>query len=210
MKSEKIKKGCGITLIVLIILIIGFFWMIKQAFGPSYKTVEIEKPLGKLICKEQYTADMADVFYDVDFKLVKKNLDSLYLGNGIYNEDNWAEKIELVKIQDWYGILTAYSSHAKIGLTNEKNKEHINIVFNPLELKNDSVWKKTNDENPAWVYGGSSKIKSIEGNEIKVEYKYRLGLYEPFQFKKQDVEYYFDSNIGELITKNVGQATDEK
>jgi len=70
--------------------------------------------------------------------------------------------------------------------------------------------KKTNEENPAWVYGGSSKIKSIEGNQIKVEYKYRLGLYEPFVFKKQDVEYYFDSNLGKLLTENVRQATDGK
>tara|TARA_R110002167_G_scaffold366411_1_gene596186 strand:- start:33794 stop:34291 length:498 start_codon:yes stop_codon:yes gene_type:complete len=142
MKTEKIKKGCGIALTILIIIIIGFFWMIKEAFGPTYKTVEIEKPFGKLICTEQYTADMADVFYDVDFKLLKENLDTLYLGNGIYNEDNWYEKIKLIKIEDWYGIVTAYSSHAKIGLTNEKNKEHINIVFNPLELQNNSSMER--------------------------------------------------------------------
>ena len=56
--------------------------MIKEAFGPTFKTVEIEKPLGKLICKEQYTADMADVFYDVNFKLINMKMDTIYLGNG--------------------------------------------------------------------------------------------------------------------------------
>lgn len=210
MKSKNIKKGCGITSIILILFIVGLFWMFKQAFGPTYKTVEIEKPLGKLICKEKYTADMADVSYDIDFKLIDKNLDTIYLGNGIYNDDDWSKKIELIKINDWYGIITNYYSHAKIGVAKKQNNERLNIVFNPLELKNDSIWKKTNEENPAWVYEGSSKIKSIEGNQIKVEYKYRLGLYEPFVFKKQDVEYYFDSNLGKLLTENVRQATDGK
>lgn len=208
MNLKKIKKGCGIIFIAISVLLIGFIWMIKEAFGPTFKTVEIEKPLGKLVCTEQYTADMAGVLYDVDFKLINKNLDTLYLGNGIYNSDDWSKSIELIKIKDWYGIMTNYTSYAKIGITNKQDKEHLNLVFSPLELKEDTIWKKTNTENPAWVYQGSSKINSFKGNELIVEYEYRLGLQEPFKFKNQKVHYVFDLNKRKIITKKVEAAKD--
>ena len=169
-KEEKELISINITPLIDIVFLLLVFFMLATSFIQkstievnlsSGKTVEIEKPLGKLICKEKYTADMAEVSYDIDFKLIDKNLDTIYLGNGIYNDDDWSKKIELIKINDWYGIITNYYSHAKIGVAKKQNNERLNIVFNPLELKNDSIWKKTNEENPAWVYEGSSKIKSI-------------------------------------------------
>jgi len=51
MKTKTIKKGCGIILIILIVLIIGFVWAFDEAFGEDKYSVTIEQNIGgKLFC----------------------------------------------------------------------------------------------------------------------------------------------------------------
>ena len=86
MKSKNIKKGCGITSIILILFIVGFFWMFKQAFGPTYKTVEIEKPLGKLICKALNKKSPINLIYEMFLDHNGEKI-SKSKGNGISVEE---------------------------------------------------------------------------------------------------------------------------
>jgi hypothetical protein len=95
MKTEKIKKGCGIALIILIIIIIGLFWMVRTAFGPTFRTVKIDNPVGKLICEEEYNADMAAVFYDVDFKLETGEKQIIDLGKLYFQKEDWQTEFDL-------------------------------------------------------------------------------------------------------------------
>jgi len=45
--------------------------MLKSAFGPIEREVILElNDNGILLCEETYNADLADVFYDVKFKLI--------------------------------------------------------------------------------------------------------------------------------------------
>ena len=210
MKQTKFKKGCALGIIVSILMFFGIKWMIKEAFSTTYKTFTIDKSFGKLIVEEAYGADMAQEFYDVSFKLILKDNDTLNLGNGIYHNDSWRDKIELIKIDNWYGIITNYSSHAKIGFNNIIDNELINFNFTLNELRNDSIWKMTDSEYPTWTDEGSSQVDSINENRIFVNYRYQLGIKEPFEFKKQQVQYTFDTEIGVITTNEVGKAlTDE-
>lgn len=208
MNSIILKKGCVITLIVCTLLISGFYWSLLEAFGTKIRTVEIDKPLGKLICRERYNADLAAIFYDIDFKLVTHNADTLCLGSALYHENDWADHIQLITIDDTYCISTHNSAYAKIYLADKCDKANVGFTFSPLDLANDTLWRQSNEEIPAWVYPGSSVVDSISSNLIYVKYAYRLGLSEPFSYKKQRLVYRLDTKTNTLITDRVYPATD--
>lgn len=69
------KTGCLVGIIagilILIFSVVGLKWMLKSAFGPIEREVILElNDNGILLCEETYNADLADVFYDVKFKLI--------------------------------------------------------------------------------------------------------------------------------------------
>lgn len=171
--------------------------------------MEIDTSLGRLIYRERYDADLAAVFYDVNFYLVTSDADTLDLGNGRYHENDWTNQIKVLKIGEWHCISTHDSSHAKIGLA-RKHAPPASFTFSPLDLRDDMVWRASNTEIPAWVYSGSSVIDSIVSDRIYVEYRYRLGLEQPYEYKKQRMVYRFDTNNQELITEMVYQAMDNE
>ena len=80
---KKWIKRIGISLLaLLIVLFVGVIWIIKEAFGPKHKNLSIQiDPENSLICKETYAADMAAVFYDVDFFLKKQKQQDIKPGN---------------------------------------------------------------------------------------------------------------------------------
>ena len=72
-------------IILVVLFLIGANWILREAFGPKTKTVEIKLDSdGTLICNETYNADMAAVFYDVDFKLETTDNEYFELGSGSF------------------------------------------------------------------------------------------------------------------------------
>lgn len=202
------KTGCliGIStgILILIFSVIGLNRMIKSAFGPIEREVVLELNNDeKLLCKEIYNADLADVFYDVNFKLINKDNDILDFGSGTFPNNEWNELIQLKKIGEWLVIPVNGSGYSKLLMSNRVKYQKREIEFSPIELKNNQLWKSRYKENPAWVHRGSSKIDSIVGNNIFVNYDYRIGLYEPFEFYNQTIQYQFDLNEEEIKTIKV-------
>ena len=70
-------------------------------------------------------------------------------------------------------------------------------------MRYDNLWEKKYDEIPAWVYSGSSKLDTIINDRFFITYEYRIGLYPPFKFYKQTIEYYLDTATGKLKTINI-------
>lgn len=210
MKSSTMAKGCLISIVICMLLIVGFFWAVLEAFGTKIQTVEIDKPLGKLICQERYDADFGNIFYDIDFKLVTSDSDTLNLGKALYHESDWTDRIKLLMIDEWYCISAHHSSYATLGLANKQNKSNISFTFSPLDLREDSLWREFNKEIPEWDYSGSSIIESIDADQVYVEYAYRLGSTEPFSYKKQRVLYQFDTKEGQLVTKRIFPAVNDE
>jgi hypothetical protein len=172
MKTEKIKKGCGIILIILIIIIIGFFWMIRTAFGPSFKTMEIENKLGKLICEEEYNADMAAVFYDVKFELENKENKLIDLGKLYFQREDWQTKFELQENENWYYLSSNESSIYDLILTNKVSKEKFNFNLKRSQPKNNELWKKEK-YTVELPYSTTFKIDSLKQKTLYIKYEYR-------------------------------------
>ncbi len=198
-------KIIGITALVLLGgLFICSKWILKEAFGPKYRTVEIKLDDNRTLkCSETYNADMAAVFYDVDFTLEDKTNKTLKLGGGSYADEHWAKDIHLHSIGDWVVLPVTEISYAKILMTNKLSTQNKDTILSPLDLRYDSIWKVTYDEIPAWTYSGISKVDSITNDRFYITYEYRIGDYPPFKFYKQTIEYRLDTATANLTTIKV-------
>ena len=203
-----LKKGCLLTFGIIILLVVGLLfgakWYLTEAFGSKYKTIEIELSNERtLICDEKYSADMADVFYDVNFMLIENNKDPLEFGRACFSKENWSERIELIELGDWLIMPINQKNYFKVLMNNRTLNIHKDTAFSPLELRYDKAWKAKHKEIPAWVYSGKSRLDSIVENKFYVNYEYRLGLYEPFEFYNQTIEYEMNVKNGDFLTKKI-------
>jgi hypothetical protein len=208
----KCLKRIGIALLILIIVIvIGGILIIKIAFGPQHKTVTIEiNEETVLKCKQTYTADMAAVFYDVDFSLITKNKTTVDLGSATFPTEDWKKDIRLYQIDNW-NILSANGfSFSKLLLANQILKKQQDTIFSPHELQYDSLWKTSNRDIPSWPYSGKSNIDTIIGKTINVSFEYRIGDYPPFNIYTQKLEYSLDTKTGQLKTIKVFERIEKK
>lgn len=205
---KKWIKRLGITLLIfVIVIIISAIWLFKEAFGPKERTVTIINSNGsRLICKETYTADMAAVFYDVDFTLKKVNGDAVYLGTATFNNEEWQK---YVHYKD-YGDCHLFYANSKLFMTNPKTNMRLDTLFSPLELRYDSLWNQVHDDIPSWPYSGNANIDTLVGQILKVSYHYRIGDYPPFKFYLQTIDYKLDTAAGQIKTLKVNNRVETK
>lgn len=202
MNTEKIKKGCGIALISLIIIIIGFFWLVKTAFGPTFKTVEINNPVGKLICEEEYNADLAGVFYDVDFKLETKVKQQINLGKLYFQKEDWQTEFELKENENWYYLSSNKSGIYDLILTDKISQENLSFNLQSSQPKNKELWK-TEKYTIGLPYSTTFIIDSLKQNLLYIKYEYRNNENSKL-IKKQTVEFKIDelNKSLEIINKS--------
>lgn len=205
------RKGLIIATLILVGVFLGIHWIIKGAFGPIQKTVEIKLKSGlTLLGEETYNADFAGVFYDIDFSLLEGNPQPLLLGEATFPKDNWADSLEVQKIGRWYILPVNSKGYSKLLLNKRGNQRNKEIIFSPLELRYDSLWKSNYSDIPDGSYYGSSKIKSIMKNRYQIQYKYRISSNNKFSFFNQVIEYELDSLKGEVLTRKIFEREQKK
>jgi hypothetical protein len=193
------------------VLFIAAYFLIKEAFGPKYRTVNISIDKNKtLIGHETYNADFAAVFYDVNFELIVNNKDTFKIGNGTFSNENWDKVIRLYEIDNWFILPVNDNSYSKLLMTNKISRQSIDTVFSPLDLRYDSLWKSKYKDIPSWPYGGLSKIDTLQNDRLSVTYNYRIGDYEPFKFYRQTLEYNIDFKTGNIKTIQVADRIERK
>jgi len=189
-----LKKGCFITLGVLVLLIVGLIlgtkWYLKEAFGPTYRILEIDSSIGKLICEEEYNADMAAVFYDVDFKLETKDKQPIYLGKLFFQREDWQSQFELKENEKWYYLSSNKSNIYDLVLTDKISQENLSFDLESSHPKNKSLWK-TEKNIIGLPYSTIFSIDSIKQDRIFVKYEYRNNENSNL-IKTQTVEFQID------------------
>ena len=208
-KEQKIFLGCFTTFLIIssLVLLSAFFIKrtTKEAFGPIKTTIDIKlSDSTQVICNQTYNADFADVFYDVEFILMEINNHEINLGNATFSTENWQPYFNILYLDDWIILpVSEPNSLAKILSYNRFTNIKKDTVFSPQELIHDPLWKSIHNENPAWVYPGFSTIDSIDNNKFYINYYYRIGLYEPFEFYNQVFVYEMDPITGKFNTKSI-------
>lgn len=204
-KKRNRKSGClralGIGTVILILLVIGFFWMLKQAFGPIERTGELElSDELTLQYQETYNADFADVFYDVTFELPNSKGELFEIGHGTFNNEGWESKIQVKTVNGYLILIAEEGSFAKLIIVNPERTNSLQRTFDPQELRDDPIWEQKNFEIPVYLYTGSSTITSVSEDSIQVNFEYRTGYYEPFRFWNQKMNYQLETEPLRLVT----------
>jgi len=186
-----LKKGCLITFGIFVLLIIGLLfgakWFLKEAFGTTYRTVEIDNPVGKLICEEEYNADMAAVFFDVKFKLENKEGKLVDIGKLYFNIEDWQTEFELKENENWYYLSSNNSRIHDLILTDKISQENLSFNLNTSQPKNKKL-SKTEKYNNSYQYSTFFTIDSIKQDLLYIEYEYKNNQ-NSYHTKKQKVEF---------------------
>ncbi|WP_299064277.1 hypothetical protein [uncultured Polaribacter sp.] len=207
---KKIINRFGIILITVIVLISIFLFVIKSffssietSFGPTFRTIEIENPLGKIICIEEYNADLADVFYDIEFNLETSDNNIINLGKLYFQgEENWQNEFELKESENWYYLSSNESNIYDLILINKASKENFSLNLKRSQPKNNELWKnrKYSVELP---YLTTFTIDSIIEKTLYIKYEYQNRENTELT-KEQTVEFKFhdlNKNL-EIINKS--------
>jgi hypothetical protein len=197
-----IKRIAIVFIVIIIVFFLVLHWMFKEAFGPKHRTVKIKLDEQQtLIGSETYTADMAAVFYEVDFELQEKNSGIYKLGKTIFFNAHWDKNIKVYELADWIVLPVSDGDCSKLLLTNRITHQHIDTAFSPQSLRDDEVWMSRYADIPSTVYHRCSKLDNISKDRFFVSYEYQLGNYPLSKFYNQTIEYQFDTAIGAF--KNV-------
>ena len=198
MKTRTIKKGCGITLIILIVLIIGFFWALNEAFGADKYSVTIEQNIGgKLICDVTYSADLQSWYYFIDYKYVNPKGETFDFGNGLYQGVEWNENDQLFNFKKWT-ILPTETDFCSIKIISFdlKSKKKYDFIIEPHSIQENSIWKSQNIESVLMWSPSKVEIDTIIDNKILVEYSFRIDRENPDNLGTRLIEYELDSLNG--------------
>ena len=200
------KKGCLISLIVGISLIALFIYGMLHAFDPEYETVEIKQNIGgKLICESVYNADHHSWQYDVNYKYLLENGDSINLGYGGYYGREWDKDEQLIKKDNWL-ILKTGSFHGsdRIILKNIQKDSTIIYDINDQFIENDILWRTQQINSLITYCCAESFIEKIADNKVFVKYKFRTSETSPEEYGERMIEYQLD-NAGQLKMTKISE-----
>lgn len=202
----KLKKVLLVFGIVIVLLIASAYLLLRSAFGPIWHTYIIELSPGRsLICKEEYNADFAGVFYDVNFELIEGDKE-IRFGQATFTSKNWRKDIILCEIDDWYVLPVNDMSYSKILFANKRGDLRIDTLLSPKNLVRDKLWRSKANSRPNTFALDKSNCDSIAGGKIFVTFNYGVGESEPIVYLTQQVSYRVNQQTGKLITDQIFDA----
>ena len=180
--------------------------LLRLAFGPISTSYEIETESGQtIICEQTYNADMAAVFYDIDFYLERKDSNT-FIGSGFYSRENWIERVSTFVVDDWLLVKTENSFDEKglklVGL-NLKTKNRIDTIFSAGTFTNDAIWQKQNEIHSTQSEVAEIKMDSVDAQSIYVTFKYRNLYPNPPDILSATFKYRINNLKGKLETVEI-------
>jgi len=208
-KKGKVQKNIGLTIFVLIsvamlILIIKIFTG-PSGFGPDYETVEIEQDIGgKLICESVHNADIHSWQYDVDYKYINNEGDTLDFKYGSYYGREWHKDEQIQKYNDWLVLKTGarHGSDRLIIKNIQTDTTRIYDINNEF-IEQDSIWKAQNTKSLLNYSCVETFIDNILGNRISLTYKFRTNENNSKEYGKRKITYEINNETGKILMINI-------
>jgi hypothetical protein len=202
----KFKKTLLVLGIVAALLTCSAYLLLRLAFGPIRHTYIIEiSPSLSLICKEEYNADLADVFYDVSFQLIQNDKQRPF-GQATFRNENWREGLVLHEIGAWYVLPMNEMSYSKILFAHKTSDVKLDTLLSAKNLIRDKSWRSKAKNRTTRFLLDESRYDSIAGGKIFITFNYKVGDSEPFIDLVQQISYRLDQATGKLITENIFDA----
>lgn len=188
-----------LTTVFMIIYSIKFF-KDGAGFGPEYETVQIEQNIGgKLICESVYNADHHSWQYDVDYKYIDVNGDTLDFKSGGYYGREWDKNEQIRKYDNWL-ILKTGSWHGSDRLIIKNILSDTTKIFDIDNqfIESDSLWKSKKIKSLLNYCCAETFIEDITENKILLKYKFRTNEQLTDKYGERKITYTIDTKTGEI------------
>ncbi len=200
-KKGIIYRNIGIIIIIVIIIFIGGKLIFgPSGFGPEYDSAVIKQKIGgKLLCNSVFTADLHSWVYDVSYKYINTNGDTIDLSRGSYCGREWNKDEQIRKYNSWL-ILVTGASHGSERLILKNIESDSTLVFNINNefIENNSQWKILRIKSLLNYCCAETKIVNIYQNVVVLKYKFRIDSSNTEKYDERLVSYLIDNDTGNL------------
>jgi hypothetical protein len=169
------KRGCFISILIVIGLTIGLILLTRNAFDTEYYHEIIPQDLGgELICDVEYNVDIHTGHYSIDYKYFNGK-DTIDIGRAHFSSRPWNKNEQLIKFNDFLILKTGCSFDGDMIFIGKSDIDNwISNMILPDAIEKDSVWISNGVISLDNYSPSSSFISKIEDGLIFVEYKYRV------------------------------------
>ena len=196
--QRKIGLAIFISTTVLLTIYSIKFFINGAGFGNIYETVEIKQDIGgKLICNS-VLLDIRAWEYDVDYKYININGDTLDFKYGVYKLRVWKKDEQIKKYNDWLILKTGYwygSDRLIIKNIQSDTTKIFDIDQQFIEI--DSLWKVQNIKSLNYCCA-ETFIENINKNEISLKYKFRTDENLQNKYDERRIIYKIDMKTGDI------------
>jgi len=200
----KTQKKIGIAIFSIItlamILLVVKILISPSGFGPEYDTALIDQKIGgKLFCKSVYNADIHSWQFNVDYKYIPVNGDTIDMGSGGYYGREWNKDEQLIKLDNWLILKSGYIDGAdKVILKNTVTDFTLIYNFDNQFIENDSLWRTKNIKSLLNYCCAETFIKNISGDKIRLSYKFRTDEKLTKKYDQRTITYKIDRITGQI------------
>ena len=198
-QTQKIIGIVIFSVTTLAVLIIVIQIIIKPSgFGPEYDEAEINQKIGgKLLCKSVYNADTHSWNFNVGYKYIAVNGDTIDLGNGDYDGREWNKDEQLIMLDSWLILKTGYTAGAdKLVFKNIVTDSTMTYNFDDQFVESDSLWKTKNITSLTNYCCAETLIREISGDRIYLGYKFRTDGELTKKYDYRSITYKIDRKTG--------------
>lgn len=199
------KKGCSITFLVLIGLLVLFIYGLSTAFDPQYDNAEIKQKIGgTLVCSSVYNADHHSWQYDVSYKYKSINDSLIEIGSGTYYGRNWNKDEQLMNYKKWTILKTGgWIGTDKVIIGDFKSKQWKEYEFTPESIEKETLWRKSNTHSLLGWCCSETFIDKIGNGKIVVNYKFRTSERHTRDYETRKIYYEINDVSGQPIMTKI-------
>lgn len=193
------KKGCLITILILMGLVGWFFYAISTTFDPEYDKVEIKQNIGGvLICNSVYIPDIQSDQYNISYQYKSQSNQLIDIGNGTYYDREWKKDEQLIQYKNWTILKTGgWAGTDKVIIGNVKTGNWLEYEFTPESIEKDSVWKASKVKSLLNYCCSEAFVDQITNGKIILHYKFRIIEKQADLYDQRKIYYQIDELTGQ-------------
>ena len=171
-----------------------------SGFGPEYDSATIDQKIGgKLFCKSVYNADQHSWQYDVKYKYLPINGDTIDMGHGGYYGRKWNKDEQLIQVDNWLILKTGnWRGSDKVILKNILTDSTRVYNLDNQFIEKDSLWRTQNIKSLLNYCCAETFIENVLGHEIHLKYKFRTDENLTKKYDERLITYKIDGTTGQI------------
>lgn len=192
------KKGCLITILILVGITAILIYGLSTAFDPEYDKAEIKQNIGGiLMCNSVYNADHHSWQYDVSYKYKIDNDSVVDIGSGTYYGREWNKDEQLTQYKNWTILKTGgWIGTDKVIIGDLKTKHWKEYEFTPEIIEKDSLWLISKTHSLLNWCCSEAFIEKINNGQIILRYKFRTSEKQVNEYGQRKIYYMVDELRG--------------